>query len=122
MENKLAISETSVKNQEQVNVPDARGYNELMDVYSLHQLMIRKGTLLEQTPEFISFKRTYISRWGSIAYVLHLLEKMMSDADVELCFVEGRKIAQLAGNESNQLEKYTKEQLFDCVVNKDDVS
>jgi len=61
-------------------MPDIRGYNELMDVYSLHQLMIRKGTLLEQTPEFISFKRTYISRWGSIAYVLHLLEKLMNDS------------------------------------------
>jgi hypothetical protein len=55
--------------------------------------MIRKGTLLEQTPEFISFKRTYISRWGSIAYVLHLLEKLMSDYQVELCYVEGRKVA-----------------------------
>ena len=26
---------------------DPRGYNELMDVCSLHQLIIRKGTLLE---------------------------------------------------------------------------
>lgn len=109
--------------KEPITVPDARGYNELMDVYSLHQLMIRKGTLLEQTPEFISFKRTYISRWGSIAYVLHLLEKLMSDSQVELCYVEGRKVAYLAQDDtSNNLTKYTKEQLFECVVNKDEVS
>jgi hypothetical protein len=44
----------------------------------------------------------------------------MSDAQVELCYVEGRKIALLA-NENPGLEKYTKEQLFECVVNKDDV-
>lgn len=97
VESKLALPEpqstTRIDRKEPINVPDARGYNELMDVYSLHQLMIRKGTLLEQTPEFISFKRTYIQRWGSIAYVLHLLEKLMSDAQVELCYVEGRKIA-----------------------------
>lgn len=86
-ESKLALPESQshlytvkLDKKEQINVPDARGYNELMDVYSLHQLMIRKGTLLEQTPEFISFKRTYIARWGSIAYVLHLLEKLMSDS------------------------------------------
>jgi len=29
-----------------------RGYNELMDVYSLHQFIIRKGKCLDTTPEF----------------------------------------------------------------------
>ena len=103
-------------------VPDARGYNELMDVYSLHQLMIRRGTLLEQTPEFVSFKRTYIQKWGTIAYVLHLLEKLMAEHQAELCYIEGRKVAELANdNSSADLTKYTKEQLFGCVVNQDEV-
>lgn len=83
---------------------DPRGYNELMDVYSLHQLIIRKGTLLEMTPEFVSFKRTYIARWGTIAYVLHLLEKLMSNHQVELCYVEGRRVAQLANDDSKDLK------------------
>lgn len=83
--------------------------------------MIRRGTLLEQTPEYVSFKRTYLDRWGAISYVLHLLEKMMTDAGVELCFVEGQKIAQLVSGDMGQLQGYTKEQLFECVVNKDAV-
>ena len=45
-------------------IPDARDYNELMDEYSLHQLIIRRGHLLEQTPEFNSFKRTFLQKWG----------------------------------------------------------
>jgi hypothetical protein len=39
---------------------DARDYNELMDEYSLHNLIIRKGKCLDEAPEFISFKRTYL--------------------------------------------------------------
>lgn len=39
---------------------DARDYNELMDEYSLHNIIIRKGKCLDETPEFISFKRTYL--------------------------------------------------------------
>jgi hypothetical protein len=89
---KLALPEPS-QTSPQAEVPDARGYNELMDVYSLHQLMIRRGTILEQTPEFVSFKRTYMHKWGSISYVLHLLERMMTEAEVDLCYVEGRKVA-----------------------------
>jgi hypothetical protein len=53
--------------------PGTRDYNELMDVYSQHQIMYRKGQLLDTTPEFISFKRTYLNRWGSISFILHLL-------------------------------------------------
>ena len=50
-----------------------RDYNELMDQYSLHQIIIRKGEILDTTPEFISFKRTYLNKWGSVSFVLHLI-------------------------------------------------
>ena len=51
------------KKQKDVTV-DARDYNELMDEYSLHQLIVRRGTILDSTPEFNSFKRTYLQKWG----------------------------------------------------------
>jgi len=111
----------SVMSKAEVNVPDARGYNELMDVYSLHQLIIRKGSLLEQTPEFVSFKRTYIGRWGGISYILHLLEKLMADNGVDLGYVEGRKVAELAAGDAD-LRRPSKEELFECIVNKEEVS
>lgn len=65
--------------------------------------MIRRGTLLEQTPEYVSFKRTYLHRWGAISYVLHLLEKMMTNSEVDLCYVEGHKVVMLAQNDAGSL-------------------
>ena len=67
-----------------------------MDVYSLHQFIIRKGKSLDQTPEFISFKRTYINKWGAISYIIHLLEKMLLNYNVDLAYVEGKEIVKLA--------------------------
>ena len=52
---------------------NARDYNELMDQYSLHQIIIRKGQILDTTPEFISFKRSYLNRWGAVSYILHCI-------------------------------------------------
>ena len=70
----------------------ARSYNELMDVYSLHQFIIRKGKVLDQTPEFISFKRTYISQWGSVSYIIHILEKFLSTYGVDLAYIDGKEL------------------------------
>jgi len=91
-----------------------------MDVYSLHQLIIRKGKLLDTTPEFLSFKRTYIAKWGSISYILLLLEKLLGQSSVDLAYVEGRKVALLVAGDLD-LNKPSNEELFDCVVNKDQV-
>ena len=55
----------------------ARDYNELMDQYSLHQIIIRKGEILDTTPEFISFKRTHLNKWGSVAFILHSIQRLL---------------------------------------------
>ena len=102
-------------------IPNAREYNELMDAYSLHQLIIRKGVLLADTPEFVSFRRTFLNKWGSISFILHLIEKLLLDAGVDIAYVEGKKVAALATNEMD-LKKPTKEELYECIVNKEDVS
>ena len=80
-------------------VQQPRDYNDLMDQFSLHQIIIRKGEILDTTPEFISFKRTYLDRWGSISFVLHNIQRLLQQSDVELAYVEGRKVAMLAGTE-----------------------
>jgi len=74
--------------------------------------------VLDQTPEFISFKRTYIHKWGSISYVIHLLEKLLSTFNIDMAYVEGKQLAILA---EEDLKKPTNEMLFDCIVNKDEV-
>ena len=91
-----------------------------MDAYSLHQLIVRKGVLLDTTPEFISFRRTYLNKWGSISFVLHLIEKLLLDAGVDIAYVEGKKDANLCTNEID-VKKPSKEELYECIVNKEDV-
>lgn len=68
----------------------ARGYNELMDEYSLYQLMFRKGKLIDQTPEFVSFRRTYIDKWGPVSFIIMNFEKLFTDYNVALAYVDGR--------------------------------
>lgn len=80
-----------------------------MDEYSLHQLIVRKGELLEQTPEFVSFKRTYIQKWGQISYILMLLTKMLGESQVAMAYIEGRKVSQLAVGELDLKQKPTTE-------------
>lgn len=69
---------------------DARGYNELMDEYSLHQLIFRKGKLLDETPEFVSFRRTYLDKWATVSFVLLNFEKVFTEYNVPMVYVDGR--------------------------------
>ena len=105
--------------EQQMAKDKQRGYNELLDEFSLHQFIIRKGKCLDDTPEFLSFKRTYISKWGSISYIIHLLEKMLVSNNVPIAVVEGKKLADLA---SEDLKKPQNEDLYDCLINQDDVA
>jgi hypothetical protein len=47
-----------------------RSFNELLDEYSLHIIMIRKGRVIDMAPEFISFKRIYQFKWNAISRLL----------------------------------------------------
>ena len=97
---------------------NARAYNELMDAYSLHQFIIRKGKTIETTPEFISYKRTYATRWSEITLVVHALEKLLSEYNVPLAYVDGKKAARLA---TDPFKKWTVDDLLNCIVNQDTV-
>lgn len=85
----------------------ARTYNELMDVFSLHQFIIRKGKVLDQTPEFTSFKRTYIAQWGSVSYIIHLLEKFLSTYGIDMAYIDGKALVTLAESQSPDMRKPT---------------
>jgi hypothetical protein len=53
-----------------------KSYPEVLDTYSLHHFIIRKGKALEDTPEFTSFKRSYNIVWGEIQLIIRELEKI----------------------------------------------
>jgi len=57
-----------------------------------------------------------LSKWGSVSFILHSIQRLLLESDVEMAYVEGRKVAMLAGADMN-LDKPKKEDLYDCITN-----
>jgi len=56
----------------------------------------KQGHVLEETPEFESFKRTYENQWARIENILKSLEKLMRDYAINLVTVDGKSLVNLA--------------------------
>ena len=97
---------------------ETRTYTELLDVYSLHEFVIRKGIVLSNTPEFHSYQRSYKSLWGSISELVISLERLLSDYSIPLAYIDGKALAKLA---QIDLGGITTEMLLECISNKSDV-
>jgi len=87
-----------------------------MDAYSLHQFMIRKGKIIDTTPEFASYKRTYASRWGEVSIIIRSLEKLLSEYNILLAYIDGKKVLKLA---IDPFRKVTTDDLLNCIVNQE---
>ena len=88
-----------------------RDYDELLDTYSLHQFLIRKGKTLSSTPEFQSFSRKHHHLWGPIKQVLRELEAICREYGITVATIHGARVVELAEDE---LIKLTPEVLFRC--------
>lgn len=53
---------------------EIKNYNQLLDEFSLHQFIIRKGVTLIETEEFKSYKRIRTKEWPKIEKTIKLLE------------------------------------------------
>lgn len=102
-------------------VDKIRGYNQLLDEYSLHQFIIRRGKVLDTTPEFHSFKRTNASSWGPITLVISALERLCADYNVPTAYVDGQAVGKLASDEI-AAARPTHAQLVACIANIDQVA
>jgi len=52
-----------------------------------------------------------------------LIEKLLQGADVEMAYVDGRKVAALCySSEIDLSSKPTQDELFNCIQNKDEVA
>ncbi|EEY67616.1 uncharacterized protein PITG_18457 [Phytophthora infestans T30-4] len=100
------------------NVDKIRGYNELLDVYSLHQFLIHKGRTMRDTPEFVSFRRVTQELWGSVEEALRALETLLAQYFVPLAYVDGQRLLALAGTGQ---PRFSKRELLSCIVNEDQV-
>ena len=100
-------------------VEKIRGYNELLDTYSLHQFIIRKGKALVETPEFISFQRKYAHMWGALKSIIGELESICADYDIATAYIDGQKMVKVAMNDVSSTR--TIDDILTCVVNIDKV-
>lgn len=82
-------------------VTKIRGYNELLDTYSLHQFIIRKGKTLTTTPEFESYKRLYSGKWGGIQRIIRKLEEFLSKFNIPMAYIDGHEVMKLAERETD---------------------
>jgi len=71
---------------------NARNYSSILDEFSLHYLVIRKGALL-LTEEFESYKRTYMQQWTQLEKLIQLAENYFKSQNVRLANLDGRKLA-----------------------------
>lgn len=99
-------------------VEKIRDYNELLDEFSLHRFVIRKGKTLDNTPEFESYKRKNAVVWGATVTVIKRLEALMQEFDIPLAYMDGGRVVELAKDE---LTVPTHEQLLNCITNMDQV-
>jgi hypothetical protein len=95
-----------------------RTYEEMVDAFSSHQLMLRKGKVITGTPEFSSFWRIYAQHWAEITDALQFAEEIFGKYSIPLVFLNGKRLAELF---TNEVRKISEEDLFSCVINRDQV-
>ncbi|RNF25976.1 IQ calmodulin-binding protein motif family protein [Trypanosoma conorhini] len=98
---------------------DTRTYAELLDVYSMHEFIIRKGATLRSTPEFASFKRRYTACWGNVELVIRRLEEFLKSYGIDLAYVDGKRVAALASFQVDDI--LSREEMLQCFANREEL-
>ncbi|KAK3248759.1 hypothetical protein CYMTET_41786 [Cymbomonas tetramitiformis] len=101
--------------------PQQRQYEELLDNFSLHEILIRRGATLDSTPEFSSFKRAYVELWVGITDLLLDIETICRKYAIPLAVIDGKALADLA-REHPQGAPAPANKLLSCVKNIEAVS
>lgn len=97
---------------------DKRILKSLGDVYSIHQFSIKHGKAIDTSPEFATFKRANITKWGAVSLVIHLLEEYLKKYHVPHAVIDGGKVLLLAEDE---LTRPDEDDLFGCILNQPQV-
>ena len=66
-----------------------------MDEHALHVFMVRNGEVLQETPEFESFKRVYGLMWAEVLPYLEELENYCKMLKIKLLKVNGSALVNL---------------------------
>lgn len=93
-----------------------------MDIHSLHHFLIRNGSLVDTTPEFLSFRRSYPSIWIVVSDMILQLEAICQQYAVPLALINGKDIAEAAAATISTGEACTMEDLLSCIENIQEVA
>ncbi len=69
---------------------------------------------MESSPEYITFKRANITKWGAVSLVIHLLEQYLDKYHIPHALIDGGKVLLLSEDE---LTRPDEEDLFGCILN-----
>ncbi|KXZ47062.1 hypothetical protein GPECTOR_38g299 [Gonium pectorale] len=100
----------------------ARPFESLMDTFSLHEIMIRKGQAVRDTPEFESYARTYAPVFGVVEGLLQHLGALCEQYAIPLAIVNGKSLADLAIQVANAGYQPAMEDLLMCLTNIQEVA
>ncbi|KAJ9461415.1 hypothetical protein DIPPA_25769 [Diplonema papillatum] len=96
---------------------DPRTYTDLLDMYSLHEFVIRKGMTLVDTPEFQSYNRSYSACWGAVMGLIRKLETLLTECGIPIAYIDGKMLASFATIDMGISEA----ELVECINNKEEV-
>lgn len=89
-----------------------REYEELMDQHALQIFMVRHGKIVEETPEYHSFKRLAGPRWEKVQPYLTVLLRLVRRSKEKLVRINGSLLLELIASH----KKPTYPSLLPCIV------
>ena len=92
--------------------PGPRVYEDLQDEFAYQTLLVVKGKIARETPDFESFQRTNASIWDKINSVLDKIEAFCELFGIQFAEIDGRKLGEAA-----QLSIVTYDDVYSCLVN-----
>ncbi|EFJ52332.1 hypothetical protein VOLCADRAFT_102998 [Volvox carteri f. nagariensis] len=108
--------------QQAAGTAPSRAFESLMDAFSLHEVMIRKGAVVRDTPEFESYQRTFTSVWPVVEGLLQHLAALCAQYAVPLAVVNGKSLADLAEQVGAAGYQPAMEDLLVCLTNIQEVA
>ena len=92
-----------------------RIYEELQDEFAYQTLIIVRGKIARETPDFESFKRTNEKLWDKINDILRRIELFCQKYGIQFAEINGRKLGEAA-----LLQIVTEDDIHACLVGVDD--
>ena len=95
--------------------PAPRVYEDIQDEFAHQTLLVVKGKIAKDTPDFESFRRTNAREWKRINAVLVKIEEFCELFGIQFAEIDGRKLSEAA-----HLEIVTHDDVYSCLVNVDE--